>query len=787
MKIYVDKDALQEYTTKLTAKNREIFAPISAVGSPLVASTADEMTDTEKVYVYVGTEEGYTTGDWYYYDGSDWVSGGTYNSEGFVLDATLTSSSEPAQAKAAGDKIRQLYADSPNLFDPTVSTPFNAKANVTTTDTSITVEGNYASDYINAAAIIKLKENTTYNFCMKKHVFYGVGRVSYSESQNEGSSYPAQLTTIFDGTESDDVWLKTTFTTTTGYVRLRFFVSWSTSADGKATFDDIMISEGEAPAAFVRHIYAADDMAQVRLDEDDEKLNLFMPLNGGSIEYSHTYTAERQTDKTNIKVYKGFTYYIYTTTDIGTTKINVYVGGDSANLVRLEANRFSRFDPAIDGYLWLFNGSSGYTGQVDFVILPVKNNLLVQWPSMMTSAANLEFITGGTKALADLPLNSVVCFGSTSATSGITDAPFSGAMTCLTFYNLSNGNAQLCIGRYKSALRWKAGGSWYGWQIIKNEDEVYYVGGESGNDSFTAMLLSLAGNNNPKTIYVYEGEYDMFAEYMDEVSAGNIEIPPDDVEAGTYFPPYNAFVPNNTKIIGLGNVTLKMMPEADEITYGASLTWAPLNIYGNVEIENVTVLAHNVRYCLHNDDHNNYQDSVQIYRNCRFIYTHSDINSEDQQLGRNSTIGYGLAKGSKHIYEGCEIVNDSEGNYSALYGHDFNAGHNGSLILKNCIIRSTNFSCTRTVRLQTLATTQGRVRTLFENCYINGGVQYHMHETNSPQNYDVTFINCNKVPLSRAIASGGTIVDPYITRWVNPLPAPTAANPLIDTDIYSGS
>jgi hypothetical protein len=49
-------------------------------GSPLVALTAADMTQTNRIYVYTGTEDGYTSGNWYYYNGSAWVSGGVYNS-----------------------------------------------------------------------------------------------------------------------------------------------------------------------------------------------------------------------------------------------------------------------------------------------------------------------------------------------------------------------------------------------------------------------------------------------------------------------------------------------------------------------------------------------------------------------------------------------------------------------------------------------------------------------------------------------------------------------------------
>lgn len=47
-------------------------------GTPVAVSLAALMTDTTKIYLYTGSEDGYTAGNWYYYDGSAWVSGGVY-------------------------------------------------------------------------------------------------------------------------------------------------------------------------------------------------------------------------------------------------------------------------------------------------------------------------------------------------------------------------------------------------------------------------------------------------------------------------------------------------------------------------------------------------------------------------------------------------------------------------------------------------------------------------------------------------------------------------------------
>lgn len=76
-------------------------------GAPLVARTAAAMTDTTRIYVYLGSESGYTNGNWYHYDKTTaaWISGGAYGTD-FATDSTLEVAGMAADAKAAGDAIR---------------------------------------------------------------------------------------------------------------------------------------------------------------------------------------------------------------------------------------------------------------------------------------------------------------------------------------------------------------------------------------------------------------------------------------------------------------------------------------------------------------------------------------------------------------------------------------------------------------------------------------------------------------------------------------------------------
>lgn len=113
--IIIDTDAeeiFNQMLNEIRAQAASISADIaelqSMVGSPLVASTASAMTDHNKIYVYVGSESGYTNGNWYYWNGSAWTSGGVYNAVAFETDTTLTKSGQAADAKKTGDAITSL-------------------------------------------------------------------------------------------------------------------------------------------------------------------------------------------------------------------------------------------------------------------------------------------------------------------------------------------------------------------------------------------------------------------------------------------------------------------------------------------------------------------------------------------------------------------------------------------------------------------------------------------------------------------------------------------------------
>lgn len=101
-------------STTSTLENK--VASLSS-GAPKAVSQVSSMTDKTKNYVYIGTESGYTPGNWYYWSGSMWTSGGTYQAAG-IGDKTVTTS-KLADSSVIPSKTNFISKNSRNinLFD----------------------------------------------------------------------------------------------------------------------------------------------------------------------------------------------------------------------------------------------------------------------------------------------------------------------------------------------------------------------------------------------------------------------------------------------------------------------------------------------------------------------------------------------------------------------------------------------------------------------------------------------------------------------------------------------
>jgi len=95
--------------TEIRTIQQEVATLKGLVGSPLIASSVADMTDKEKIYVYKNNDSTDTNnGKWFYHDGTNWIIGGIYQSDGLDTDKTLLGENMAADAKATGEAIDKL-------------------------------------------------------------------------------------------------------------------------------------------------------------------------------------------------------------------------------------------------------------------------------------------------------------------------------------------------------------------------------------------------------------------------------------------------------------------------------------------------------------------------------------------------------------------------------------------------------------------------------------------------------------------------------------------------------
>lgn len=95
-----ESDIISALLEEVRTKMNQIIGGATPTPVPAVS----QMTDTSKLYLLT------TDGEWYYYNGSAWVSGGVYGA-GIQIDSTLSKSGQAADAKKTGDAITSLKED----------------------------------------------------------------------------------------------------------------------------------------------------------------------------------------------------------------------------------------------------------------------------------------------------------------------------------------------------------------------------------------------------------------------------------------------------------------------------------------------------------------------------------------------------------------------------------------------------------------------------------------------------------------------------------------------------
>lgn len=142
-------------------------ADISGIG---IAESHTDMTDTSKIYVYTGNEEGYVNGNWYYNKDNHWVSGGVYNAAKVDVDRTLTIDGAPSDSKTVGDRFKLLNEIWMHQSGMSITPIFNEENGYisATTGELKPMQGFYSSQFMRInewANLIFIPCTTTYEDC----------------------------------------------------------------------------------------------------------------------------------------------------------------------------------------------------------------------------------------------------------------------------------------------------------------------------------------------------------------------------------------------------------------------------------------------------------------------------------------------------------------------------------------------------------------------------------------------------------------------------------------------
>ena len=268
-------------------------------GSPLKADTASAMQDTDKVYVYTGSESGYENGHWYYYDSDAtppaWTDGGVYNAVSVVTDKTLTVEDVPADAKATGEAIDELKTqiiDIPaepikNLLDP------RGLLEAGWTESSGVYSGTPKALINKWDVAYPLNR---YNF--KPGVRYTISLYANRDASAEGNGLAVSFT-YTDGSAKNFLYIPNSTTTPTKFSLTSksahdvasIYFSYSSEGDTIWHLKDIMLVEGTTEKDYTPFaLTAIDDVAR----ENNNVLN--SNLTALSEHISHVVTLPRGTN-----------------------------------------------------------------------------------------------------------------------------------------------------------------------------------------------------------------------------------------------------------------------------------------------------------------------------------------------------------------------------------------------------------------------------------------------------------------------------------------------------------
>lgn len=273
---------------------------------------------------------------------------------------------------------------------------------------------------------------------------------------------------------------------------------------------------------------------------------------------------------------------------------------------------------------------------------------------------------------------------------------------------------------------------------------VYNVGPGLDFDDYTTCIRALQGDDRPKTIYIHSGTYDIFTETGGAAYWTTITDPT------LNWRDVCDVIPPNTTIIGKGDVVLQFAPAGTDITSVAADLVSPVNISGTCTLENVTVVADNCRYGIHDETSglSQYTGAVKKYKNVNILRY-----STDSVGSHRDAYACGFDDEMQFEYENCNFYVDKTG--SAFRFHDRSVCR--CTITANNSVFDGGATMRSAVRLEDVSyNSASHTKFTMANCYLGGRVHELDSSPGGRNPFDITLLNCSNVPIQI-----DTAVNPY--------------------------
>ena len=267
-----------------------------------------------------------------------------------------------------------------------------------------------------------------------------------------------------------------------------------------------------------------------------------------------------------------------------------------------------------------------------------------------------------------------------------------------------------------------------------DKEYVFEVGSGKLYTTVTECLTRIAHIPYKKKVLIYSGTYDIYSEIGGDDFANAIP-------SGTNWRTVSVVAENNTHIVGIGKVYLTMNPT--NINANAASLLSPLNISGNVIVENINIVCSNCRYGIHIEGSNlaEYNNTTCVLKNVNVLRNPAVGSAQSN----GPALGVGMNLRSMLIFDGCYI--NAKGGWAGLYYHENSSTEEYSPALR---IFNSIFTITSgyALALSASANQTTMIDTYIASSYVKSLRKMTGGSSAFNDAYKIVMLNCNMPDIS---------------------------------------